>query len=63
MIMRFGEIVTAQYPIEENIVLFLPASGEVLLCDANDWHTLRRDGAASTLDLAQKLRTLGVLAD
>ena len=63
MCVHFDEIVTAQYPMEESIVLFLPASGEVLLCDANDWRTLRRDQTASTLDLARKLRTLGVLAD
>ena len=63
MCVHFDEIATTQYPAEDSVVLFLPASGEVLLCNAHDWQTLRRDGVASTSDLARKLRTLGVLTD
>jgi hypothetical protein len=38
---RLGDVVGVQFADEEEVALFIPGSGDVLLCTAAQWHSLK----------------------
>jgi hypothetical protein len=56
-----GDVVAACFPGEENIVLFLPFSGEVLLCLSSEWDNLKQCPSGSPSALKITLLKLGAL--
>lgn len=38
---RIGDVVGVQFPDEEEVALFIPCSGDVLLCTVGQWHSLK----------------------
>ena len=37
---QLGDVVGIQFPFENELVLFMACSGDVLLCTASEWHGL-----------------------
>jgi len=38
---RIGDVVGVQFPDEEDVALFIPCSGDVLLCTVGQWRSLK----------------------
>lgn len=38
---QVGDVFGVQYPREVEVVLYIPGSGDVLLCSADQWHRLK----------------------
>ena len=49
-----GDAVTVQFSGEEELVLFLPLSGEVLRCSTVSWRNLNDTKSSSTLNLNEQ---------
>lgn len=47
---RVGDVVGIQYPDEDEVVLYIPGSGDVLLCSADQWHRLKEAPAVGFSD-------------
>lgn len=56
---QLGDVVGVQFPAEEELVLFIPESGDVLLCDAAQWRLLKTGQLGSTPDPVAELRQAG----
>lgn len=57
---RCGDIVGFQFPGEQQVVLFVPGSGDVALCASADWQGLLKDPHSS---LSSSLRALDIFPD
>ena len=57
---RCGDIVGFQFPGEQQVVLFVPGSGDVALCASADWQDLLKDPHSS---LSSSLRALDIFPD
>jgi hypothetical protein len=49
---RVGDVVGVQFPNEEDVALFIPGSGDVLLCTAAQWHSLKAGQVGSPTGLS-----------
>jgi hypothetical protein len=58
---EFENLVAAQFADTNTAVIFVPESGDVLLCDANDWEKLRLREPHSASELTITLKNLGLL--
>ena len=38
---QLGDVIGVQFADEEEVALFIPGSGDVLLCTAAQWHSLK----------------------
>lgn len=38
---RVGDVVGVHFAREDEVVLYIPGSGDVLLCSADQWHNLK----------------------
>lgn len=38
---RVGDVVSVQFSDEDEVALFIPSSGDVLLCTASQWRSLK----------------------
>ena len=58
---HIGDVVGIQFPGEEEVALFIPGSGDVLLCAAAQWQSLKEGHVDVTLvaDLHSTLISLG----
>lgn len=56
---RLSDVVVTQFRGENRVVLFLPFSGEVLLCSSNDWQQIAQDDLESPSELRAMLLKLG----
>ena len=57
---RAGCVIGVQFPEEAELVLFIPESGDVLLCSCLQWHQMKIK-TDPVSDLESTLHTLGVL--
>lgn len=60
LVAHADKVVGVTFPGEMLSVLFVPQSGDVLLCGADDWSALREDKNNALSDLKTKLISLGV---
>lgn len=64
---QLGDVVGFEFPGEAEVALFVPGSGDVLLCHLDQWSQLKKfsntahghDMATSDSELVVMLRTLG----
>ncbi len=47
---RVGDVVGVQFPDEEEVALFIPCSGDVLLCTVGQWRSLKDMSAGGQPD-------------
>ena len=47
---RVGDVVGVQFPHEDEVVLYIPGSGDVLLCSGDQWSRLKAMSAADIPD-------------
>lgn len=47
---QLGDVVGVQFSGEEDVALFIPGSGDVLLCDAAQWHSLKAGQVGGATD-------------
>ena len=56
----FGDVAVAQFPNEQEVVLFIHGSGDVLRCAAADWSGLKSQLPYFASELRATLANLGV---
>ncbi len=56
---QLGDVVGVQFANEEELALFIPESGDVLLCDATQWHLLKTGQLGCTPDPVADLLQAG----
>jgi len=60
LINRMGDAIGVQHTNEDKVTVFIPGSGEVLLCRLNDWININQAGAGIDGKLVEQLLSLGV---
>lgn len=61
-IVSLADLTSAQFCGEDQVVLFMPDSGDVFRCSASCWLELRNSRSNESSDLKELLVKLGVLA-
>ena len=55
-----GDITSARFTDETQVVLFSAHSGEVLMCGVNDWNSFKQEPTSSVAELKATLLGLGL---
>ncbi len=56
---RVGDVAAVQFADEQNVLLFVGGSSEVVTCSSQDWQQLLDDHNDPVSDLALTLQNLG----